>query len=67
MPKIPLRQLPARPAHAIADAWLARLEEKLADPAVDRSDLCRDTLVELSFPRFAGRVEEALQDETIAL
>lgn len=67
MPKIPLRQLPARPAHALADAWLARLEEKLADPAIDRSDLCRDTLVELSFPRFAGRVEEALQDETIAL
>ena len=67
MPKIPLRQLPARPAHALADAWLARLEEKLADPAIDRSDLCRDALVELSFPRFAGRVEEALQDETIAL
>jgi acetyltransferase-like isoleucine patch superfamily enzyme len=67
MPKIPLAQLPPRPAQALADAWLARLEQRLADPKVDRNDLCRDTLAEMTYPGFIGRWESAVQDESVPL
>jgi galactoside O-acetyltransferase len=67
MVQIPLKSLPARPRAALADRWLARLESQLADPAVDRADLCRDTLLELAYPEFAGRWAEALEDETVPL
>jgi acetyltransferase-like isoleucine patch superfamily enzyme len=67
MPRIPLQPLPPRPAQVIADAWLARLAAKLADPTVDRSDLCRDTLAELTYPGFVGRGESAVADESVPL
>ncbi len=67
MPRIPLQSLPARPAAALHDAWLARLASALEDPAVDRNDLCRDTLLELSFPGYAGRWAAALVDESLPL
>lgn len=67
MPRIPLQSLPPRPSVALADAWLVRLEEALADPAVDRSDLCRDTLLELTYPQYVGRYDAALADEAVPL
>ena len=67
MPRIPLQPLPARPAHALADAWLARLEQALADPTVDRSALCRDTLLELTYPQFTGRYDATIADESVPL
>ncbi|MFN0100411.1 MAG: acyltransferase [Gemmatimonadaceae bacterium] len=67
MTRIPLQSLPQRPAAALHDAWLARLAAALADPTIDRSDLCRDTLVELSFPQFVGSYAEAIADETLPL
>jgi acetyltransferase-like isoleucine patch superfamily enzyme len=66
MVRIPLQPLPPRPAAALADRWLARLAEQLADPRVDRSDLCRDTLFELAFPGYAGgKWGEGVADETL--
>jgi galactoside O-acetyltransferase len=67
MPKIPLAKLPPRPAESLADRWLARLEQRLADPAVDRNILCRDTLAEMTYPGFVGRWESAVQDESVPL
>ncbi|MEX2180746.1 MAG: acyltransferase [Gemmatimonadaceae bacterium] len=67
MPRIPLRPLPPRPSAALEEAWLARLERQLADPGVDRNVLCRDTLVELSYPGLAGRYDAALTDERTPL
>lgn len=67
MPKIPLQPLPSRPSSPVEDAWLGRLEKQLSDPKVDRSDLCRDTLVELSYPGLAGRYEAAIKDEKTPL
>ncbi len=67
MTRIPLQSLPPRPASSLHDAWLARLAAALADPTIDRSDLCRDTLVELSFPQFVGSYTEAIADETLPL
>ncbi len=64
---LPLRTLPPRPAAALADAWLQRLEQALADPACDRSRLCRDTLAELAYPQYAGHLDEALTDERLPL
>jgi acetyltransferase-like isoleucine patch superfamily enzyme len=49
------------------DAWLARLDAQLADTSVDRSILCRDTLLELAHPAYVGRYEAALADESLAL
>jgi acetyltransferase-like isoleucine patch superfamily enzyme len=62
MPKIPLQPLPPRPIESLEDEWLGALEKKLNDPSLDRSDICRDTLLELSFPGYAGRYAEALKD-----
>jgi len=64
---LPLRTLPPRRAASLADGWLEQLEHRLADPSVDRSDLCRETLAELLYPGFAQRWEEAVQDESISL
>ncbi len=67
MVRIPLRPLPPGPHNALADAWLEQLAEKLGDASVDRSDLCRDTLVELAYPGFAARMPGALTDESVPL
>ena len=67
MTRIPLQALPPRPAAALADQWLRRLETELADSEIDRSDLCRDTLLELAYPEYVGRWAAALGDERIAL
>ena len=62
MPRIPLQKLPARATEAIEDAWIANLSEKLADPSTDRALLCRDTLLELAYPQYVGRYEQAMAD-----
>ncbi len=68
MVRIPLQTLPPRPAAALGDRWLAQLEERLGDPTVDRNDLCRDTLVELAYPGYAGkRWGEGVADESLPL
>jgi acetyltransferase-like isoleucine patch superfamily enzyme len=65
MPKIPLQPLPPRAIESLEDEWLGALEAKLNDPKLDRSDICRDTLLELSFPGYAGRYAEALKDSKL--
>ena len=67
MPKIPLRPLPPRPAEALAEAWLARLAAQLGDATVDRSDLCRETLLELVYPEYVGRWAAAIEDASVPL
>ncbi|MBK6488194.1 MAG: acyltransferase [Gemmatimonadetes bacterium] len=67
MPWLPLRQLPPRPIAPLADAWLARLDNALDDPATDRSLLCRATLAELAWPQYADHLDEAMADERIPL
>ena len=55
MPRIPLQPLPPRAVESLQVRWLADLEASLADASVDRSDLCRDTLLALAHPAFVGR------------
>ena len=64
---LPLRTVPLRPNAPLADAWLARVEQSLADPACDRNRLCRETLAQLAYPQYAANLEEAVADERIAL
>jgi len=52
---------------ALQERWLKRLEQALANPQVDRSDLCRDTLVELAFPECIGRFDTVLADESVPM
>lgn len=67
MVKIPLKQLAARPTADLADRWLTALGARLAEPTADRNAICRDALVALSFPDYAGRFDAALADESIPL
>ena len=68
---LPLRTLPDRPLGTIADAWLERLADRLADPdgqtAEARAVLCRETLVELLHPSYAGQWETAVHDPGVPL
>lgn len=67
MPRIPLAPLPASPSEALTTRWLGALDECLQDPATDRADLCRDTLLELAHPTYAGRWAEAVADKRVPL
>jgi acetyltransferase-like isoleucine patch superfamily enzyme len=62
MPRIPLKALPPRAIEKSEDAWIAHLEQKLADSSTDWSLLCRDTLLELGFPGMVGRYEQVMAD-----
>ncbi len=50
---------PAAPARESYDEWLADLEERLADPDVDRNELCRETLREIHYPQIDPDVDES--------
>ncbi|MDF1505303.1 acyltransferase [Roseisolibacter sp. H3M3-2] len=69
MPYLPLRGLPARPAAALADAWLERLADRLHAPDAQTADaravICRDTLAELLYPGLGTDVEGAMRDERL--
>lgn len=67
MPIRPLRSLPPRPSHDLADGWLGRVAERLEDPQLDRPRFCRETLVELLYPAYANDYETALADESVPL
>jgi acetyltransferase-like isoleucine patch superfamily enzyme len=71
MPFLPLRQLPPTGNASVANAWLERIADRLAKPgadvAADRARLCRDILVELSYPQYAANYDTALADESIPL
>lgn len=62
MPRIPLQKLPPLPTEKVEDAWIGNLTERLSDPSTDRNLLCRDTLLELSFPGMVGRYEQVMND-----
>jgi len=66
----PLRPLAPAPAKAAADAWLESLAARLAEPANDvaaaRAQVCRETLVELTYPQFAGNWDTAVSDAKLA-
>ncbi len=71
MPMIPLRPLARTGNSTLADAWLERIEDRLtrigADVAGERALLCRDTLIELTYPEYAANYETALADAAIPL
>jgi acetyltransferase-like isoleucine patch superfamily enzyme len=56
---------------ALSSAWLERLADRLSrtegDVAAHRAVVCRETLVELAYPAFAGNWEEAVNDEALPL
>src|SRR5579862_3786701 len=67
MPHLPLQALPDRPRRALASEWLEQLAARLADPAVDRADLCRRTLADLAYPEYAANWETAVHDRALPL
>ena len=62
MKRIPLQKLPPLATEKIEDAWISQLSARLADDSTDRALLCRDTLLELSFPGMLGRYDEVMSD-----
>ena len=71
MPFLPLRTLPPSGNAGVANAWLERIGDRLAKPggdvAADRALLCRETLVELSYPQYAANYETAVADASLPL
>ena len=69
MAYLPLRSLPARPAAALADAWLEQLAARLHAPDAQTPDaravICRDTLAELAHPAYAADGESAVADASL--
>jgi len=65
MAHLPLRPLADRPRQALADEWLEHLGAALADPSVNRSDLCRRTLAEIVYPEYANNWETAVADRAL--
>ena len=71
MPFLPLRSLPASGNAVVATAWLERIADRLATPgrdvAADRAVLCRELLLELTYPQYASNYETAVADGSIPL
>jgi acetyltransferase-like isoleucine patch superfamily enzyme len=63
----PLRSLEGPRIQTAAQEWLSQIESTLADPAADRSLLCRNTLTALTFPQYAGNWESAVEDRKIPI
>ena len=68
---LPLRTLAPAGNASVADAWLERIADRLANPrddvAADRALLCRETLAELCYPAYAANWETAVSDATLPL
>ena len=66
---LPLRSLPARGNATLSAAWLARIDDRLSNPAgdiaADRSVLCREILTEILYPEYAANWETAVTDESL--
>ena len=71
MPFLPLRTLAPSGNATVADAWLERIADRLANPggdvAADRALLCRETLAELCYPDYATNWETAVSDASLPL
>lgn len=67
MPMRPLRSLEGPRIQTAAQEWLSQIESTLADPAADRSLLCRNILTALTFPQYAGNWESAVEDRKIPI
>ncbi|MEK6611599.1 MAG: acyltransferase [Gemmatimonadota bacterium] len=61
----PLRTLPPVPTAALEARWLGELADQLASGSSDRYGICRDALVALAAPTYAGHCAEAVADETL--
>ncbi len=62
MPLLPLRKLPDVPVASVATSWLKEIESALADTAIDRFDLCRQLLCDMTFPQYSANWETAVAD-----
>jgi acetyltransferase-like isoleucine patch superfamily enzyme len=67
MPMRPLRSLEGPRIHTAAKEWLGQIESTLANPAADRSLLCRNTLTALIFPQYSANWESAVEDTKIPI
>jgi acetyltransferase-like isoleucine patch superfamily enzyme len=63
----PLRTVADTPKSKIADAWLAKLGERLSDPHADRSLVCRETLCDLMYPAYSKNWATVVEDESTPL
>jgi acetyltransferase-like isoleucine patch superfamily enzyme len=61
----PLRALTRAPHARVAEAWLEQLADALKRPDADRAEICRRTLVEISYPEYAQNWETAVEDESL--
>lgn len=63
----PLRTLPPVSAAALEDRWIGELADQLESGSSDRYDTCRNAMLALAAPAFAGHWAEAVADEALPL
>jgi len=66
MAYLPLRKIPPVGNLALCDEWLEQVEGRLVD-GDDRSELCRSTLCELTYPEYASDWESAVEDAALPI
>jgi acetyltransferase-like isoleucine patch superfamily enzyme len=64
---LPLRKIREPEVTGIARDWIEKLRAELAQPACDRALLCRQALVELSYPQHRGNWETAVSDPDLPI
>jgi galactoside O-acetyltransferase len=65
MPIYPLKKLAEPPNAAVANEWLDKIESAINDQSADRSNLCRQILCEISYPKYSSSWETAVMDEKL--
>jgi acetyltransferase-like isoleucine patch superfamily enzyme len=65
MAYLPLRTIPEPAMTGVARAWLDAITAELAKPDCDRNLLCRNALLDLTFPQFRANWETAVNDPAV--
>ena len=62
---LPLRKLPSLPVAGAALEWIEAIDDAIKSGG-DRSEICRRTLAEITYPGFAANWETAVKDTKVA-
>jgi acetyltransferase-like isoleucine patch superfamily enzyme len=63
----PLRALTRAPHAGVVEEWLEQLADELKRPDTERAEICRRTLVGLTYPEYARNWETAVEDKSLPL
>ncbi len=62
---LPLKKINEPKVEAVGRAWVEGIASALASPRCDRAELCRQTLLDLTYPQYAANWETAVNDPKV--